>query len=449
MTSILNLMLLRKAAKNHAVDDLNRLILDWLDAKTLSDEQLKLRLAEFFARPQSLRRDDPVYAEILRLATTAYKPYKTLQYHQQLALSETLYQKSLNLFHLKEYKDRGTRKVQIRAILDDRTTPQCLQMNGRVFELADLSKAAPAQIQLVRDASFWENSAYFKGVPTSEVIPSLPPYHYNCRTRIVPYLYPDQYDSFDSLPPTSPIFTTVLQDRLANYDLQPSHLPAIISRASASSWLPGSLQAHFAKHKTHFKPPYTSAEKYSADAYALLADPATTSCLRVERNQLILYAMQPAPGSKTKAWFFAVFDLSSSAIVSYYKNKPKDIKSLLEGLSDHKYMLFQSIIKSVKKEIMMKPEDVQQALAELDELRSIDFYEIAVDVIKTGDFVCVGYCDSIASHRDDTLHILIQANRLDPDQLKRIKIVDDYILHHNVPYPLQKLQDWLKTHALS
>lgn len=286
--SILRYNLLARVAKSTAVNDLNQLLLDYLEGNKLSEDDLKKRLAEIFNRPDTLRRDDPEYTQILRLATTAYKPAKKLEIHQQLALSETLYQKSLNLFHLKEYSDRGTQKVQVRAILDDRTTPQCRQMHGRIFDLADLSKAVPNQVPLVHDQAYWTNANFFAGIPTKDVIPSLPPYHYNCRTRVVPYLYPAEYDRFDTMEPDHPVFTTILSDRLANYDLTPDHLPAIIARAKSCTWNPKHLEKHYADHAGQFSPKYLSAKNYSSAAFALVNDNASTFCLRSEGKDIIL-----------------------------------------------------------------------------------------------------------------------------------------------------------------
>ncbi|MDP3115074.1 MAG: hypothetical protein Q8M98_09935 [Candidatus Cloacimonadaceae bacterium] len=444
LKQILRFRNLQKIAKAANIDRLNRLLLRLLHGDQLSDQSISAELEKFFGAEHSLNQNSAEYAEILALARRAYAPAKKLPEHQQLSLAETLYQKSLNLFHLREYADRGTGAVQVRAIIDSRTTPQCQQMNGRIFRIPALQKEIPNQHDLVRSEDWWQNAGHFKGVSTGEIIPSLPPYHYNCRTRIVPYLYDKEYQGFDRLPQDHPVYPTVLKDRLQNYELEPKHLPEIIAKAQSGTWKKGELENHFAKHKNHFSTPFSSANNYAAAAFALLDAPTTIFCLRDEGNQLILYAMQPAPKSKSGAWYFAVFDLQEAVIKSYFKNKAKDIKAILDGNSEYKHFVFAHITKTLKLEELMKQEDIDQALAELEELFTIDMYEDAVRIIKNKDDDDLQvYAPSITSDRCDTLHILIQADMLSPDELKRIKTVDDYILEHPVPHRLETLKAWL------
>ncbi|HRY83106.1 MAG TPA: phage minor head protein [Candidatus Cloacimonadota bacterium] len=440
--NLIKILALRSIAKSSAVSELNDLFMKWIEGSVLSDDDLKSRLADIFARPEFLKRDDPEYSRILSLARQAYTPARELRPDQRQALAETLYQKSINLFHLKEYKQRGTRKVQIRAIIDARTTPQCVQMHGRVFDLPDLIKGTQNQIPLVHDNAWWQNVSFFRGVPSSQVIPALPPYHYNCRTRIVPYLYADEYDSFDSLPPQSPIFPSILSDHLANYDLDSSHLPSIQARAGLSSWKIHALTDHFQKHASEFNPAYSSPRNYSAAAYALIQDSAATLCLRIEDGSLIFYAGKPAPNSGSGSWLVTVCNLTRPNILSYHIKNPKQIQRILAKDINLKSMVFEPIKKGACMPLT-KPR-IDQAVAELKEIHPIERYEDAIRIIKTGDpDDLLVYADDLADFRMDTIHILIQANLLSPAQLNRIKTVDDYLSSHSVPSRLQALKDWL------
>lgn len=91
----------------------------------------------------------------------------------------------------------------------------------------------------------------------------------------------------------------------------------------------------------------------------------------------------------------------------------------------------------------MKQEDIDQAMDDLIEFYQIDFYEEAIPVIHDTSFTPWGYCDSISSARMDTLHILIAADKLSPEQLARIKKVDTFVLSHSVPARLEPLKTWL------
>lgn len=332
-------LLLTRIAKAIAIDDFLKLL------QESSEEKLQSRLTEIFSR-QSLPVKDPVYAEILQMITRAYSPARTLPPHQQISLAETLYQKSQNLVNLADYKARGTRKVQVRAILDSRTTPQCTQMHGRIFELPALSQAASNQVPLVHNEAYWQNANYFRGIPTSETIPALPPYHYNCRTRIVPYIFDAQYDSFDSLPPNSPIYPQILSDRLANYDLNPAHLPGIHGLASLAKWKPGSRELHFEKHKNEFTPVFITGRQYAEAGASLLTDPDCTTSLRIEGDQLILYLIKPIPSSKSGASLVAVFDLTKKHFKSFYKKSLKSVNRILALDGDYKTMIFKPIVEA-------------------------------------------------------------------------------------------------------
>ena len=70
-------------------------------------------------------------------------------------------------------------------------------MHGRIFELpTPNSQLSTLNSQLVLPSSFWTDNHHFSQTPTAQMRPFLPPYHYNCRTRVVPYVEPaDPYDA--------------------------------------------------------------------------------------------------------------------------------------------------------------------------------------------------------------------------------------------------------------
>jgi len=94
-------------------------------------------------------------------------------------------------------------------------------------------------------------------------------------------------------------------------------------------------------------------------------------------------------------------------------------------------------------------EEIDQALAEMDELFPIEMYEDAIRIISSHHkYDLLVYAEDIEGFRNDTLQILIEAEMLSDEQLKRIKKVDDFILSRKMPERLAELQNWLKKNGL-
>jgi SPP1 gp7 family putative phage head morphogenesis protein len=92
------------------------------------------------------------------------------------------------------YEKGGIVKYEIRAVMDDRTSDVCQQMNGQIFEVASgaafrdtiLSLSNPADI---KDVAPWRTGDEISGLSGADLPPGmeLPPYHWRCRTVTVAY----------------------------------------------------------------------------------------------------------------------------------------------------------------------------------------------------------------------------------------------------------------------
>lgn len=92
------------------------------------------------------------------------------------------------------YEKGGIVKYEIRAVMDDRTSEVCQQMNGQIFEVASgaafrdtiLSLSNPADI---KDVAPWRTGDEISGLSGAALPPGmeLPPYHWRCRTVTVAY----------------------------------------------------------------------------------------------------------------------------------------------------------------------------------------------------------------------------------------------------------------------
>jgi len=96
------------------------------------------------------------------------------------------------LGHTEAYASAGVKYLEVRAILDGRTSEICLHMHGRLIPVEDAltlrDKLINAKSPLdVLKVAPWRKPSEIAGQPTSKlpVGMSLPPYHFNCRTTTV------------------------------------------------------------------------------------------------------------------------------------------------------------------------------------------------------------------------------------------------------------------------
>ncbi len=87
------------------------------------------------------------------------------------------------------FEEAGITEVRVRAVLDDRTSPVCRALNGRIIEIRHLTAQrdeilAAKTIDQLKSAAAW--SAPYLG--PSDALPKgvgIPPYHYRCRTTLM------------------------------------------------------------------------------------------------------------------------------------------------------------------------------------------------------------------------------------------------------------------------
>ena len=104
-----------------------------------------------------------------------------------------------NMGHVSGYETAGVQYVKIVAVIDNKTTPICRAMNGKVFKVADFRKqydkiihaAEKHDLKAYKAAQPMVNGKAMKGEISEEDIKKLgiklPPYHFRCRTTHVAY----------------------------------------------------------------------------------------------------------------------------------------------------------------------------------------------------------------------------------------------------------------------
>lgn len=115
--------------------------------------------------------------------------------------ADTIATKTRELGRISGYEQAGVRYVEVRAHLDERTTPICRSMHGRLIRLSTLQGQRDRYLAAIERGNMEAaKSAWpmFDGKTTfaqgTRVLPGnvgLPPYHFRCRTVTVAYLGDD------------------------------------------------------------------------------------------------------------------------------------------------------------------------------------------------------------------------------------------------------------------
>jgi hypothetical protein len=263
---------------------------------------------------------DPLYRQILDLITSTHPQREGLRDDQIDSYANTTSARAVTTERLAEYASRGTEMVQIVAYLDEATTEICRMMHGRIFPVSTSRPLDLSTSQLVQPSSFWQANGNFSQTPTSDMQPFLPPYHYNCRTRIVPYLEPsDPYEA--------------ALDRYNNLaKLRENDVQALVEKAKSLEFASRQkLFEHVQDHKD--KLGIATHKEYLNMVSDLLANPLKQAGLAISKrdNSLNLYVWNPKVrmvGIKPRH-DFAVFSLDKNTLKTFH---PKSIEKIMENL---------------------------------------------------------------------------------------------------------------------
>ena len=137
--------------------------------------------------------------EFAQTLETALEDHVTDSKQYWELLADHTLTKIQNMGHVSGYETAGVQYVKIVAVIDNKTTPICRTMNGKIFKVADFRKQYD---KIIRAAEKHDLKAYkaaqpmisgkaMKGEISDEDIKrlgiKLPPYHFRCRTTHVAY----------------------------------------------------------------------------------------------------------------------------------------------------------------------------------------------------------------------------------------------------------------------
>ena len=137
--------------------------------------------------------------EFAQTLETALEDHVTESKQYWELLADHTLTKIQNMGHVSGYETAGVQYVKIVAVIDNKTTPICRAMNGKVFKVADFRKqydkiihaAAHHDLKAYKAAQPMVSGKAMKGEISDEDIKrlgiKLPPYHFRCRTTHVAY----------------------------------------------------------------------------------------------------------------------------------------------------------------------------------------------------------------------------------------------------------------------
>ncbi|MGP1450311.1 MAG: hypothetical protein ACTTJS_04210 [Wolinella sp.] len=111
--------------------------------------------------------------------------------HYFQGVAEHITLQAQNMAMVSEGEKAGVEHYQIMALLDNRTTPICRSMHGRIIKAPHLKRQASAilnakSLSAKKAAAAWRKDPYIGASDKLEPNFGLPPYHFGCRTEVRP-----------------------------------------------------------------------------------------------------------------------------------------------------------------------------------------------------------------------------------------------------------------------
>lgn len=235
-------------------------------------------------------------------------------------VADTMATKTREMGRIAGYQQAGIRYVQVKARMDERTTPLCRSLHGRLIRLDSvvaqrdkyLSAAAKGHLEAAKAAwPMWDPTTVFKSASCCEAhalakaeLPAnvgLPPYHFRCRTITVAWLGEDPQDVQDPIE----------RARLATLNREPARredVEKLIERAMQARWDAGNLARHM-KHA------HAGIADYNQAAMDLIRRGGRDVALAMAQGQLLGLFFEPYKGDRVRV---AVVNLERGRIVTLH-----------------------------------------------------------------------------------------------------------------------------------
>lgn len=170
--------------------------MDWLEkhnvywVRNYYDRQIQDKVTEL---GQKVIREGLSRRKAAKLFQNAFnRRFQQESYRYWEGFSNHCVTRSREFGRVAAYERAGAKWLQVKAIIDHRTSSICRHMHNKVFSVADAKKTRNKMMQAqtpedVLKIAPWMKPAQVIGKPATELpsYMSLPPYHYSCRSRTV------------------------------------------------------------------------------------------------------------------------------------------------------------------------------------------------------------------------------------------------------------------------
>lgn len=153
--------------------------------KHFYDDHLQGKIVEFGTQ---IIRDGLPLDEAGKLFEEEFKDkYESFSWRYWQGYANNLVTRSREMGALGGYERAGITHVEIRAVMDRRTTEICRHLHGRIIPVAPLYDQRDALLEATDPDQVREIAPFFKsgetqGKATADMSIGMPPYHFNCRT---------------------------------------------------------------------------------------------------------------------------------------------------------------------------------------------------------------------------------------------------------------------------
>jgi hypothetical protein len=333
-------------------------------------------------------------------------------------LVDTTVSRSNTTERLHEYQKRGVQKVQVIAYIDSRTTDICRSMNNRIFEIGPAAESLRSQESLVQDGNFWKSNKYFYQTGTEKMSkPWLPPYHYNCRTRIVPYVEP--------VDPSEQML-----DRFANLErVEERQMQATRDRAVKFEFASKQrLLEHVIKHGHEYGT--DDPKVYMRKLREIVADPSSNAALGIYKANkcltLYLWSSEPRDFGGVTKYDLVIINLDRNHDLTLYPATKDWIENSIGNEENLKAMIIKDEIISKGDKKMITSHDVK-------------CYEDILDYLEWGD-------DTAGYSAGGRMWFEREWDSIAPELKERILAVDRIVLERHVDaYDVERYKEYIAT----
>lgn len=153
--------------------------------KHFYDDHLQGKIVEFGTQ---IIRDGLPLDEAGKLFEEEFKDkYESFSWRYWQGYANNLVTRSREMGALGGYERAGITHVEIRAVMDRRTTEICRHLHGRIIPVAPLYDQRDALLEATDPDQVKQIAPFFKsgqtqGKATADMSIGMPPYHFNCRT---------------------------------------------------------------------------------------------------------------------------------------------------------------------------------------------------------------------------------------------------------------------------